>query len=68
MGTGALTEAMTDAAPSGPVVVRAALGEVDRLNANGGVIATDIALNIEEFLGSDSDDGLYGGGDIERWS
>lgn len=61
--TGWLNVAMQDKATTGPVVIRAADGEIDRLNGSGQVIATDIALNIENFIGSDSDDTIYGAGD-----
>lgn len=60
---GWLNVAMQDSATTGPVVIRAAEGEIDRLNGSGQVIATDIALNIEHFIGSDSDDTIYGAGD-----
>ncbi|MEN8658988.1 MAG: DUF4214 domain-containing protein, partial [Marivita sp.] len=60
---GMLNIAMQDSATTGPVVIRAAEGEIDRLNGSGQVIATDIALNIEHFVGSDSADTIYGAGD-----
>ncbi|WP_292295025.1 DUF4214 domain-containing protein, partial [Marivita sp.] len=60
---GMLNVAMEDKATTGPVVIRAADGEIDRLTASGQVIATDIALNIEQFIGSDSADTIYGAGD-----
>ena len=59
---GMLNVAMQDSATTGPVVIRAAEGEIDRLNASGQVIATDIALNIEHFIGSDSADTIFGAG------
>ncbi len=45
---------------SGPLVIRVADGEIDRLDSSGNVIATDRAIGIEEFVGSDSDDTIYG--------
>lgn len=56
------TKALEDAAPGGPVVIRAGLGEIDRLDANGAVIATDIARNMETIIGSAANDVVYGGG------
>jgi len=44
----------------GPVIIRAGDGEVDRLRADGTIIATDIARSIERFIGSNGDDTLYG--------
>jgi Ca2+-binding RTX toxin-like protein len=61
--TGKLNDAMRDAATTGPVVIRVADGEVDRLEGSGNVIATDIARNIEHFVGSDSADTIFGAGD-----
>ena len=60
--SGAVNSAMADAGPTGPLIVRAGQGLVDRLDSSGNVIATDIALNIEGYIGSDSNDVLYGGG------
>ncbi|MFK7835252.1 MAG: DUF4214 domain-containing protein [Sulfitobacter sp.] len=61
--TGMLNEAMSDSATTGPVVIRTKEGQVDRLDGDGTVIATDIALNIETYVGSDSNDVIYGSGD-----
>lgn len=60
---GMLNVAMEDKATTGPVVIRTAEGEIDRLDGSGEVIATDIALNIEHFIGSDSADTIFGSGD-----
>lgn len=47
---------------SGPVRVFAETGVIERLSADGSaVIATDTAVNIEQFIGSDFNDTLYGG-------
>ena len=52
---------------TGPVVVRAGAGEIDRLDGNGGVLGTDRAYGVETFVGSSSNDTLFGGGDaLER--
>lgn len=67
--TGMLPTAMADAQTTGPVVIRTATGEVDRLDESGNVIATDIALNIESFVGSDSGDTIFGSSnDLSRVS
>ena len=58
--TSMLNSAMADAESTGPVVIRTELGQIDRLDANGRVIATDVARNIEHFIGSDSDDLIFG--------
>lgn len=58
---GAVSQVFRDfAAPTGSVVVRVEAGEIDRLDASGNVIATDIAVGIEQFVGSDSNDTLLG--------
>ncbi len=47
---------------SGPVQIFAETGVIERLSNDGStVIATDTAVNIEQFVGSDFDDTLYGG-------
>ncbi len=61
--TAMLIRAMSDAQTTGPLVIRSGEGEIDRLDTNGDVIATDIALNIENYIGSDSADTIYGSGD-----
>ncbi|MGI9354817.1 MAG: hypothetical protein ACR2PF_06620, partial [Rhizobiaceae bacterium] len=45
---------------SGPLRIFAMTGTVEHLDASGNVIATDTAVNIENFIGSDQDDTLYG--------
>ena len=62
--SGAASKALQDSGPTGPLVIRAGLteGEIDRLNGNGGVIATDVARNIESYVGSDLADTVYGYG------
>lgn len=56
-------KALEDSASGGPLVIRAGQGEIDRLDVNGNIIATDIALNMEMITGSASDDVVFGGGD-----
>ncbi|MEZ5634469.1 hypothetical protein [Nitrosomonas sp.] len=47
---------------SGPVRIFAETGQIERLSTDGSsVVATDTAVNIEQFAGSDFDDTLYGG-------
>ncbi len=47
---------------SGPVRVFAGSGVIERLSEDGStVVATDTAVNIEQFFGSDFNDTLYGG-------
>ena len=47
---------------SGPVRIFAETGQIERMSADGNtVIATDTAVNIERFVGSDFNDTLYGG-------
>ncbi|MDR4518574.1 MAG: hypothetical protein MRK00_14485 [Nitrosomonas sp.] len=47
---------------SGPVQIFAETGRIERMSADGStVIATDTAVNIERFVGSDFNDTLYGG-------
>ncbi len=47
---------------SGPVQVFAETGLIERMSDDGStVIATDTAVNIEQFVGSDFNDTLYGG-------
>lgn len=48
--------------PSGSVRIYGAEGRIERLSANGQtVLATDTAVGIERFIGSDLRDTLYGG-------
>jgi Ca2+-binding RTX toxin-like protein len=44
----------------GSVIIRAGEGQIDRLAADGRVIATDFARNIERFIGSNGNDTLFG--------
>ncbi|PWL36470.1 DUF4214 domain-containing protein [Marivita sp. XM-24bin2] len=60
--SGAVSAAMVDAGATGPLIVRASEGEIDRIDSNGNVVATDIAIRIENYIGSDTGDTLYGGG------
>ncbi len=47
---------------SGPVQIFAETGLIERMSTDGNtVIATDTAVNIEQFIGSDFNDTLYGG-------
>lgn len=58
---GTRSKARSQEAP-GPVQVFAETGKIERMSANGNtVIATDTAINIEQFIGSDFNDILYGG-------
>lgn len=45
---------------TGSLRIFAATGKIEKLDANGAVIATDTAQNIEVFVGSDNDDVLFG--------
>ena len=46
--------------PSGAVRINAETGQIERLNGAGNVIATDTAIGIEKYIGSDLDDHITG--------
>lgn len=59
---GIRSKASNQSEASGPVRIFAGTGQVERLSTDGNsVVATDTAVNIEQFTGSDFDDTLYGG-------
>ncbi|WP_157960099.1 calcium-binding protein [Albibacillus kandeliae] len=45
---------------TGSLVIDAATGRIDKLDGSGEVVATDTAVNIETFVGSDAADVIYG--------
>lgn len=59
---GIRSKASNQSEASGPVRIFAGTGQIERLSTDGNsVVATDTAVNIEQFTGSDFDDTLYGG-------
>lgn len=55
-----LKDYMEDAPTSGPVRIEAGSDEVQRFDAQGNLITTDIAVNFEGFSGSDANDTIIG--------